>query len=238
MRQEFFRFKQFSLRQQAGVMKVGTDGVLLGAYADFSRAQSILDVGTGTGLLALMAAQKQQGAKVLALELSESAYRLARENVLCSPFAKRVEVLKADFKEYSKHTDQKFDHIVCNPPFFRNGILPQSEGLSTAKHRLTLDYRDLIQGVARVLDTQGRFSVIIPADDETYFCQLLNDNSLNLSNICRVRPVPDKPFRRVLMSVGFEDIKPETSELIIESGGRHVYSEEYKGLTRAFYLHL
>ena len=236
MAESVFRFKKFSIKQSDYVMKVGTDGVLLGAFADFSKADTVLDIGTGTGLIALMAAQKNPQAKIYALEKEKSAFDLACENIKNSPFSKRIFPVHDDFKKYSEISSQQYCHIVCNPPFYKNGLLPQSEALRTAKHIAELEYLDLIAGVRKILKKNARFSVIIPAEHSSGFAAICLRKALYLQRRLTVFPTPDKAPKRMLLTFGLNEIKPEENKLVIETGGRHNYSPEYKRLTKDFYL--
>jgi tRNA1Val (adenine37-N6)-methyltransferase len=236
MAESVFRFKQFSILQKDEVMKVGIDGVLLGAFADFSDDDCILDIGTGTGLIALMAAQKNSFAKIHALEKEKAAFDLASENIKNSPQRLQLLPIHDDFTNYSKVTPETYSHIVCNPPFYKNGLLPQSAALQSAKHIDELRYPDLILGVKKLLKASGRFSLILPACQAKGFNELCQRNSLYLQRLLKVFPTPDKAPKRMLMTFGLNETEPEEKTLIIESDGRHNYSPEYKKLTKDFYL--
>ncbi len=236
MKKEYFHFQKFSLLQKKEVMKVGTDGLLLGAFASLVKAGYILDIGTGSGIIALMVAQKQPDARITAMDISQKSFLLASENIKNSPFAERIETVHADFKLYAKNTSQKFDHIICNPPFFRNSLLPKTKGLQTAKHSISLSYSELTEAAVKLLNTNTLLSVVIPFDDENLFIDTARKVNFFPRKICRVRPVPHKPYARSLISFGLNQTNIHESEIVIESGGRHVYSDEYKNLTQDFLL--
>ena len=159
----YFQFKQFTVHQQHCAMRVGTDGTLLGAWAQASDgACRILDIGTGTGLIALMMAQRYPQAMVTAIDIDDGAVRQAKENVSSSPFADRINVIKADVLTFEDM--EKYDSIVCNPPFFEDSLTCPDPQRTEARHTVTLGYRQLMKSAFRLLKDDGRFSVIIPTD--------------------------------------------------------------------------
>ena len=159
----YFQFKQFTVWHDKCAMKVGTDGVLLGAWTSVESAHRILDIGTGTGLVALMLAQRSlPDANIVALEIDEAAVGQARENVIRSPWKERVEVVQADFRKY--RSSDKFDVIVSNPPYFVDSLECPDRQRTAARHNNSLSYEDLLEGVSGLLTENGFFTVVIPAD--------------------------------------------------------------------------
>ncbi|MBP5800197.1 MAG: methyltransferase [Prevotella sp.] len=235
MAKGLFEFRQFTIHQEECAMKVGTDGTLLGAWAMAREGQCrILDIGTGTGLMALMMAQRYPEAEITGIDLDEKAVFQAQANAMASPFANRIRIQQADVNSF---TDKPFDSIVCNPPFFVDSLTCPDARRSQARHAETLTYETLILSVKRLLDTNGVFSVIIPTD---YRSQLLSEASLSglmLTRECFVRTTPKKSPKRCLMEfrwrpVATVDTATETLEM--KPGER---SEWYHQLTKEFYLY-
>lgn len=234
MANDIFNFKQFTVRQDLAAMKVGTDGVLLGAWASVQGAQSALDIGTGTGLVALMLAQRIEYAQIHAIELDEAAYQQAMLNFTASPWVERLNVVHADFKTYD--TALKYDLIVSNPPYFNQSLKNPCDKKSLARHTASLNYAELIKGAAKLLEDTGRFCVVLPAAEKLNFKEIAAQYDLKLNKTLNVKPTPGKPSKRVLMEFSFLGTAEEVDELIIEEFGRHQYSEAYKQLTKDFYL--
>ena len=231
MANDFFRFKQFLVRQSACAMKVGTDGTLLGAWAHGGK--QILDIGTGTGLIALMMAQRFAGSHVTAIDIDEAAYVQAAQNVKESPFSCRIQVVKGNICEYKPSLS--FDAVVSNPPFFRHSLECPSQQRTLARHASSLSYHDLMACVWRLLDEQGEFSVVIPSE-----CKAALENEALLrgffkSRECAVRTTPRKAPRRFLLAFTKHPVGFELTEGIIESS-LNMRSPWYQQLTNDFYL--
>jgi tRNA1Val (adenine37-N6)-methyltransferase len=215
-------------------MKVGTDGVLLGAWATVKSAKSCLDIGTGTGLLALMVAQRNRDVAVVAIELDDEAVIQAKENVEASPWPNRIQVVHSDVRSYC--AVKTFDHIISNPPYFNDSLKSSDTHRSLARHTSTLSYMELLACVKNLLAPQGIFSLILPYDVCTEFIDLAKSHNLYCSRFCKVMPLPNANPKRALMEFSFSNSDTVLEELVIESGGRHCYSAEYKELTKEFYL--
>jgi len=235
MSENYFKFKQFTIYQNNCAMKVGTDGVLLGAFADVKNCSSILDIGTGTGLIALMLAQKSE-AKITAIEIDKDAYEQAVYNVENSKFSNNINVINSPIQDFAKTEIQRFDLIISNPPFFQHHLKSGNKKKDIARHSESLTYNELIISAKSLLNNEGRFCVIIPKDDEEYFTELCNKTMLYLSRKLNIKPTPKKEIKRVILEFCFDNKKTERTELIIEINGRHNYSEEYKKLTKDYYL--
>ncbi len=229
----FFAFKKFTVWHDRCAMKVGTDGVLLGAWTDVTDSRRILDIGTGTGLIALMLAQRCP-AQVTAAEIDEAAVEQARGNVLASPWKDRIMVLHQDICTY--RPEMKFDTIVSNPPYFVGSLKGPDQQRNTARHTDTLDAKRLFESVSRLLDEKGCFSLVIPAEQVSVFVSLAAEKGLHLSRHTAVITRPGLPPKRALLEFRFQ--VPGTcceDELVVELD-RHVYSEGYRTLTSPFYL--
>lgn len=231
----YFRFKRFTIRQERCAMKVGTDGVLLGAWCDVASAASVLDVGAGTGLISLMVAQRSS-AEVVAVELDESAASQAAENVADSPWKERVSVACVSVQTYAAQCGRQFDHIVSNPPYFRDSLKSPKEERSLARHTDSLSYGELVAAVAALLKPTGRFSVIVPTSEFADMERVASEAGLRCARRTDVLPTPTSASKRVLAEFSFVETECLRDELVIEEGGRHIYSEAYKRLTSEFYL--
>lgn len=229
-----FRFKQFTICQDRTPMKVGTDGVLLGAWSNLEEAATILDIGTGTGLIALMAAQRNPTAEIDALEIEAAACEQAWENIASSPWPQRVRVYLQALQNY--HPDKLYDSIVCNPPFFVDSTPAPDQGRSLARHTHSLTHPELIEHVQRLLSLGGNFCVILPVIEAQQFVSYAEQFHLFPYRITYILPTPDKAPKRWLMEFRRNLSETKENELIIELS-RHRYSPDYIDLTRAFYLY-
>lgn len=236
MANPYFQFKQFVVWHDKCGMKVGTDGVLLGAWAPVANARRILDVGTGTGLVALMTAQRSPAdARIVALEIDEAAALQAQENVLRSPWKERIEVVRADFRHY--RTEGKFDAIVSNPPYFVDSLACPDRQRSTARHTQTLTYSELTAGAAALLSDRGVFTVVLPTDVEAHVKELALRNGLHAIRQLDVITKPGGEPKRTLIAFSFHQQECHTERLLTEHS-RHQYSPEYIALTREYYLNM
>lgn len=226
-----FRFKNFEIRQDCCAMKVGTDGVLLGAWAE--GGSRILDIGSGTGLIALMMAQRFPEAVVDGIDIDEAACDEARENVLGSPFADRVEIRHVRLQDYQA---QPYDAIVSNPPFFVSSLKNPDERRSLARHSDSLPFADLFAGVRRLLKQDGVFSVIIPVEVEEKFVSEGYVAGFRLVISCCVKTVERKKPKRCLLAFCREGNGKLVSEEVILNVANGQRSEWYANLTKDFYL--
>ncbi len=229
-----FSFKQFTVRQEKAAFKVGTDGVLLGATAYVSGAERILDVGTGTGLIALIVAQRCD-AQITAIEPDKESFEQAVENVRESPFSTRISVLNCSLQEYLPDED-KFDLIVSNPPFFSDSLRNPDPRLSAARHNDNLTSEDILLGAKRMLSQKGRLQLIMPYVEGNIFIAEAAGHGFYCNNILKIRPLPTSEIRRVVLTFSREKKMPSESFLTIERGPRHEFTDEYINLTKDFYL--
>ncbi len=237
MPKDWFRFKQFTIKQERAAMKVGTDGVLLGAWASIPEPGSrVLDVGSGTGLIALMIAQRAEEVKVDALEIDRSAAGQAEDNFRSSPWKNRINCFFTSFQDYAIHCKKDYDLIICNPPFFSASAKTPSKEKNLARHDDSLSLGELFKGAVPLMKKTAIISLILPAEKEAQVLDLLKAHQMYCTRLTRVIPVPGKPAHRLLLEGSFIPGKCIEDELIIESGGRHLYSDKYKELTDDFYL--
>lgn len=234
-RNNYFKFKQFVIVQKYSAMKVGIDGVLIGAWADISGARSILDVGTGTGLIAIMMAQRSDAA-ITAVEIDKPAADEAEFNFAQSPWKERIKLYQTSFQEFAASTQEKFDLIVSNPPFFENGSQPNDSRRINARHTNELSYEELIDGSSRILSENGKIALIIPAEKAQKFIDLAQRKKLFPNRLLQIRPNPIKPPHRFMLDFSRMEKTLETGELIIEKAVHHDFTEEYMALTKDFYL--
>ncbi|NOQ28027.1 MAG: methyltransferase [Bacteroidales bacterium] len=235
MPNDYFKFKQFTIHQDKCAMKVGTDGVLLGAWADCVNAKSILDVGTGTGLISLMLAQRSS-ARIEAVEIDEVACIQAKENIKKSLWNDRIEIHNIPFQDFSKSTNEKYDLIVSNPPYFQNSLYAPDEKRTDARHNSNLKLDDLLNGALKLLSEKGKLSIVLPYLEGALFVLKAAENGLYCVRQTKVLPKPDRAPKRLMLEFMKEKMPLVEQELIIELNKRHEYSEAYKNLTKDFYL--
>lgn len=228
-----FDFKQFSLSNDISAMKISTDGVLLGAWADVRNKKRILDVGTGTGLIALMLAQRNDNALITALDIDDNAFKEATLNTENSPWKDRVNVPHCDFKQFA--SSEKYDLIVSNPPYFNNGIKAPDSSRATARHNDTLEYSDIIKATQFLLSESGIISLIAPADRLDDISYEATVNGFKIHRITTVFNKPGAKPIRILVEFGKEDKISERKTLYIRNENNQ-YSQEYKTLTKDFYI--
>lgn len=234
-----FRFKDFIIHQDKTAMKVGTDGVLLGAWCSLdSEPESILDVGSGTGLISLMLAQRSFAETIDAVEIDEQAYEQTVENFEESEWADRLFCYHSSFQDFAeemKEEEETYDLIVSNPPFYQNAYETEDDSRNKARFTSALSFEDLLSGISNILSEDGVFSTIIPYTEEEQFIQIAIENRLIPYRICRVKGNPTSEIKRSLLEFSFQKKEIQEEELVIEVG-RHQYTKEYQDLTREFYL--
>lgn len=235
MSNDYFQFKQFTIHQRRAAMKVGTDGVLLGSLAE--GGSRVLDIGTGTGIISLMMAQRYPDAHFTAVEIDDNAYLDAQENFAESPFADRISLVKGAFQEYAKTCGKTFDCIVSNPPYFDESLENPDEGRTRARHTSSLPFRDLIGGAYRLLEDGGCFSVCIPPEVLKKFTAECLIAGFTLKVCYGIKSVPRKPMPKRYVLVYQKGVITEPQQHIFcmqnPDGSR---SEWYKELMTDFYL--
>ena len=236
MGRDYFEFKQFTVHQDQCAMKVGTDGVLAGAWAELPATGHVLDIGTGSGLMALMAAQRCE-AHITGIDNDLAALLQARSNAEASPWKERISMVHADIKEFAKQTPtQHFEAILSNPPFFTESVASPDARRHAARHTDALSYTELLQAVACLLSPTGVFSVILPATSAPGFIAEAWDEGLHLKRRTWVSTKADTPPRRVLMTFSpVACVETATNTLVLEEAPG-IKSGDYRQLTAAFYL--
>ena len=232
-----FHFKQFSIHQDKTAMKVGTDGVLLGAWAPIDdNPKSILDIGTGTGLIALMLAQRTNAEQIDALEISENAFEQATENFDNSIWADRLYCYHAGLDEFIEEPDCEYDLIVCNPPFYSEDFKTDDVDRNLARFQDAMPFEEIVEAAELLLSENGTLAVIIPFKEEEYFIKLCSQAELFPVKATRIRgSVTTNITRSLLAFKRYELSVINANEIIIENN-RHDYTEEYIELTKDFYL--
>ena len=228
-----FTFRQFTIRQDKTAMKAGTDGVLLGAWCDLDCATNILDIGTGTGLIALMCAQRTQNAQITAIEIDQDAYNQAVENINESRFKDRITVINEDFRNYNNN--QKFSHIISNPPFFTETTGSPDKKRMLARQAESLPFDILIKGVATMLMPGGKFSVVVPWGEKFDFVRLCALNGLHLCQKTAVISREGREPIRALLTFSNKILSLEQNFLTIRDRDGN-YTMPYKCLTGDFYI--
>lgn len=235
-RNSHFHFKHFSVRHDRCSMKVGTDGVLLGAWANIDRAKYILDIGTGSGVIALMLAQRSHADVFIdAVELDSPAASQAKENALASPWRHKISVHHTSLQQFeSLHA---FDAIVTNPPYFTNSQRPPDTRRIQTRHTVTLDHQSLLHYSKTLLAPDGKFSVILPFVEGNAFTASARQEGLHCTRLFSFRTRPEKPIERWLMEFSRRPSEKEEGEILLYQEGLE-WSESYRKLTRDFYLAL
>jgi tRNA1Val (adenine37-N6)-methyltransferase len=232
-----FQFKQFSVEQNRCAMKIGTDGVLLGAWTPLdNNPYRILDIGTGTGIIALMLAQKSLAEQIDALEIDEDAYEQSVDNFENSPWSDRLFCFHAGLDEFVEEPEDEYDLIVSNPPFYQEDYKSNDDKRDLARFQDAMPFEDLIEAAALLLSENGIFCVIIPFKEEAFFLNLAKEYELYPLKITRVQGTPTTEIKRSLIAFDRNQNNIiETDTLIIETA-RHIYTPEYIELTKDFYL--
>ena len=233
-----FQFKQFSVAQDRCEMKVGTDAVLLGAWSALDHMpNTILDIGSGTGILALIMAQRSTAELIDALEIDADAYEQCVYNFETSDWGDRLFCYHASLDEFVGEIEDTYDLIISNPPFYTDHFKSRNEARNKARFEDALPFEELLTSASKLLSVTGQLNVIIPFSEEINFISLAKNVDLYPIRILRVRGQEESPVKRSLISFTFQENKIEVSELTIEIT-RHHYTHDYINLTKDFYLKL
>ncbi|WP_417443208.1 tRNA1(Val) (adenine(37)-N6)-methyltransferase [Joostella sp.] len=231
-----FKFKEFTVQQDRCAMKIGTDGVLLGAWTSLKgNPFSVLDIGAGTGLIALMLAQRSNAELIDAIEIDDDAYEQCVGNFETSSWGDRLFCYHAGFDEFVEEIEDKYDLIISNPPFYTEDFTSHDNQREKARSNFSLPFEDLLKGVSLLLSSSGVFSIIIPYKEEVSFLELASKNNLFPNRVLRVKGNPTSEVKRSLIELSFLESDCNYEELIIEKE-RHKYTTDYIELTKDFYL--
>lgn len=237
MSNAYFQFKQFTIQQDLCAMKVGTDGVLLGAWSEPRTARRILDIGTGTGLIALMIAQRTN-ARIDAIDLDEGAYLQAKQNIAASIFSERIHAYHSSLAEFQKELPTNtYDFIISNPPYFTNALKSPDLQRNTARHTDTLSLNDLIRHSVDLLSPAGRIALILPSENEEHLLQLTEQYHLHRTRHTDILPTPGSSPKRFLVELSRLPAPNDRKDSLTIEIARHQYTPEYRALTREYYLH-
>lgn len=235
-----FTFKQFKIKQDRCAMKVGTDGVLLGAWTPlYNDPYTILDIGSGTGLIALMLAQRSEASQIDAVEIDQEAFSQCYENFESSPWVDRLYVYYASLEDFTEEffEETTYDLIVSNPPFYTDQYKSGNNQRDTARFTDALSFETLIACTEGLLSENGIFSVIIPYKEESNFIELASEYGLYPFKICHVQGTPESEIKRSMIALTRIPAEIDIQNLIIETN-RHQYTEDYIQLTKDFYLNM
>jgi tRNA1Val (adenine37-N6)-methyltransferase len=231
-----FHFKQFTINQDQCAMKIGTDAVLLGAWANLEHhPNSVLDIGAGTGVISLMLSQRSNEETIDAIEIDENAYKQCVGNFENSPWSDRLFCYHASLEEFTDEIDYKYDLIISNPPFYSDTFKSENKQRDLARFNDAMPFHHLVESVSKLLSDEGTFSVIIPFKEEENFIELASNVNLFPNRITRVKGSPTSEIKRSLMEFSFNKNGLRINELIIEVE-RHQYTQDYINLTEDFYL--
>ena len=231
-----FHFKQFTVAQNRCAMKIGTDGVLLGAWVTLKNTpETILDLGAGTGIIALQMAQRTLAETIDAVEIDEDAFEQCTENFEASPWSDRLFCYHASVQEFASEMEEKYDLIISNPPFYREDYKTSKETRNLARFEDALPFQHLVVCAAHLLSKDGVFAVILPQKEGNDFIQLASKSHLFPNRICEVKGTQNSETKRIMIEFSFQKTTPNKETLVIEIS-RHQYTPEYIQLVKDFYL--
>jgi tRNA1Val (adenine37-N6)-methyltransferase len=231
-----FQFKQFSIEDDQSTMKVGTDAVLLGSWVHLENEKSILDIGSGSGIISLMLAQRTS-AQIQAIDIDENSVNQANHNFQKSPWASQIKAKHCSLSDFTKSESEKFDLIVSNPPFFINSLKSPRKNKNRSKHTDELTYEELAYGIANLLGPRGKACLILPYTESKLFIDLALIENIYLNKQLKIRPKATKDINRVLMEFSFNKSKFEEKEIHLREENNE-FSEAYKTLSKNYYLKL
>lgn len=232
-----FKFKEFTIEQDRCAMKIGTDGILLGAWVGLNNPYSILDIGAGTGVIGLMLAQRSDAGLIDAIEIDDDAYEQCVDNFENSPWGDRLFCYHASLDEFAEEMqdEEKYDLIISNPPFYAEDYKTGNESRNLARFLDSLPFEDLLEYSTSLLSDEGQLAVIIPYTEEVNFLKIAKSYNLFPNRTTRVRGTHNTPIKRSLLQLSFSENKIIEDELVIEIT-RHQYTPEYTALVKDFYL--
>lgn len=233
----YFSFKQFTVYHDRCAMKVGIDGVLLGAWANIENSKRILDIGTGTGLISLMLAQRSN-ALIDAIDIDSDAISQANENINKSPWSNRIQVYESSLQEFAKTCNPHYDLIVSNPPYFINSTKTPTENRTLARHTDTLTHEELIENSRLLISPEGRICIILPVSEGLQCVEYAEKAGLYCHKLIWVYPKPNSNPKRLLLEFALKNGTKTVSDIEIETQNRHQYSVAFTQLAKDFYLKL
>jgi tRNA1Val (adenine37-N6)-methyltransferase len=237
MSNHYFQFKQFTIQQEHVAMKVSTDACILGAWTPIDeKVNSVLDIGTGTGLLSLMLAQRNPNISIDAIEIDTQASTQAKENITNAPWLDRVSIIHADARDYN--FKRQYELIICNPPFFINSLLGPVENRNDARHTLSFNYTDLLNLMNKVLASGGYASVLLPLVEHNIWEELLKKNNWQISHKVYIKPRAATAANRVICLCSNSSDKQLTEEELVIYEQDKSYTETFSKLMSPFYLKL
>ncbi|GAB4126000.1 MAG: methyltransferase [Raineya sp.] len=230
-----FQFKHFRINQAGAAMKVSTEACILGGYCEQAKPQNILDIGTGTGLLALMLNQKYPQASVTALEIEKNAFLQAQENVNQNLLAGKINVLHQSVQDFSLSSQEAFDLIVCNPPFYRKHLLSVNKYRNLALHQESLSLEELAECIKILLASKGLAFVLLPPKPMQQFILLCKEKTLFPQKVLEIYHSPQHQLFRYVVAFGFAQIEANLEKLYIKNTDA-TYTEPFQKLLKDFYL--
>ncbi len=240
MRNHSFQFKQFTIWQDKCAMKVGTDGILLGAWVNLTENAQILDIGTGTGLLALILAQRSQTSlhtTIVAVEIDDEAYQQATDNIQKSPWGDRIQTYHSSIQNFAINCSQQYDLIISNPPFFENAYKASQASRTLARHSDSLLQTDILEIANQLLKPDGHLAVIYPTDLAHKFLSKAREFDLWCDRQVNIKPTPQGSIKRIALEFSKTQFLFRETSLTIEES-KHIYTEDYIALVKDFYLNL
>lgn len=234
-----FQFKQFTIQQDRCAMKVGTDGVLLGAWCPIDNHPfSVLDIGAGTGIIALMLAQRTNATQIDAIEIDENAYEQCVENFESSPWGDRLFCFHAGLDEFIEEPEDQYDIIISNPPFYAENYKTENDSRDLARFQDALPFEELVEAASLLLSENGIFAVIIPFKEEERFIDLCAEAELFPIKVTRVKGTPTAEIKRSLLAFKRYELPVLTADELVIETARHQYTVAYRALTKDFYLNM
>ena len=234
MSSTIFQFKEFAIDQTHAAMKVGTDAIVLGSWTKIAEANTILDIGTGTGILSLMLAQRSDAEVINAVELDENAYETAVTNFENSPWGDRLFCYHASIQEFAKEMDDTYDVIICNPPYFTHSDQVELTPRKIARTTHSLDFETLLKNTRKLLSENGTFALSLPSESEKNFVATAEKLGFHLQRILHVKDNENAEIVRVFMQLGLEINPLEETVLVLKKEDKS-YTDAFKDLTRDFY---
>ena len=228
-----FEFKKFKIHQNNAAMKIGTDSILLGSWADLSDKKKGIDIGSGTGIISIMLCQRNEILEIDSIEVSEKAVLDAKKNIKNCKWNERINLIHKDLRLFS--TENKYDLIISNPPYFQKSLKPKDLDRLKARHEVSLNYKDVLNFSEKHLLKNGTINLILPIDQKQELIEYAEKFGLSVNKECIVFPKPNKNPHRLLIELSKTKKTFESQSLTIENDGRHNYTDNYKKLTREFY---